>query len=266
VSSCRPLLSSTATNVNDNNNNNNEELQQSGDKAVEKKGLFGEWPWYPLIGLGTITGISKEILILNDELVFVSMFLAFTTGVYITVGPTISQWFDSKIDHHRSSMLECCDIAIDTCKRFITIENRNKSFPEDLKELYEEETKMTSLAVDYQNKKHLVDAREAVLQKLATIKALEDEERNSYKKALLSYTVDYVRDKYSELPSNEKSAHIDALINNLPTREGTKVVEDFIVTHFREFINQQYTPQELGVANRVPLFLQKEEKEAKAKH
>jgi len=249
ICSCRPLLSVV-------NNSVSEEQQQQQPQA--EGGLFGKWPWYPLIGLGAVTAISKEILILNDELVYVGMFLAFTTGVYIQFGPQLSSYLDSKIAQQRNTMLDCCDIAIDTAKRFIIIENRNKSFPEDLRNLFEEEMRMTKLSVDYQNKKHRIDIRDAVLQKLSTIKALEDEATIEYKKALRSYTVDYVKDKYSELSPHEKENHLNQIIDQLPTKAGSKMVEDLVMKYFQEFLDLQYKPEEMGVTNRVPAFLKKD--------
>jgi hypothetical protein len=264
LSSSRPLLSST-TNIDNNNNNNNngdEITQQSDGNGM----LFGKWPWYPLIGLGVITGISKELLILNDELVYVSMFFAFTTGVYIYLGQDVKNYFQSQIQKQREAMLECTGIARDTVVRFITIEKRNMSFPDDVKSLFEEEQKMSALSVDYQNKKHKIDVSEAVLQKLSTVKALEEEEANEYKKAVLSYATDYVRDKYHHLSPQEKSNHIDHLIDQLPTMDGYRPVEDVIVASFEEFMANEYSPRQLGVPSRVPTFLSKEREEAKKQH
>jgi len=162
--------------------------------------------------------------------------------------------------------LDCCDIAIDSARRYITIEKRNKSFPDDLKVLYEEEKKMTALTVDYQNKKHQIDVRDAVLQKLSTVRALEVEELSEYKKALQTYAVEYVREKFTHLSPAERSRHIDELIDALPSNTGSSVFEDMIATYFSEFLAQAYSPAELGVSSRVPTFLSKEAAEAKSKH
>jgi len=256
--STRPLLSSSVS------------ASTSASTAVEEqkeeKGLFGQWPYYPLVGLGLISAISKEVLILNDELVYVSMFGAFTTTLYIYLGQDVKNYFQDKIGAQRNALLECCDIAIDSAKRFITLEKRNKSFPDDLKTLYEEEQRMAALTVEYQNKRHQIDVRDAVLQKLSTVRALEAEESTEYKRSLQSYALEYVRDKFSHLSADERSRQIDLLIDSLPSNKGSSVFEDMIATYFNEFLSQQYSTSELGVASRVPLFLSKEAAEAKAKH
>jgi len=255
LTSSRPLLSSS--------------FSSSSSTAIEEqkeeKGLFGQWPYYPLVGLGLISAISKEVLILNDELIYFSMFGAFTTTLYIYVGEDVKKFFEDKVAQQKSTLLECCEIAIDSAKRYISIEKRHRSFPDDLKNLYEEEKKMNVLTVDYQNKKHKIDVRDAVLQKLSTVKALEEEEANEYKKALQTYALDYVRERYSQIPQAERLKHIDLLIEALPSKSGAVVYEDLISQYFNEFLAQQYSPQDLGVASRVPTFLTKEAKEAASK-
>jgi len=257
LSTSRPLLSSSAA---------TSSSSTAVEEQKEEKGLFGQWPYYPLVGLGLISAISKEVLILNDELVYLSMFGAFTTTLYIYVGEDVKKFFEDKITAQRNTLLECCEIAIDSAKRYITIEKRNKSFPDDLKTLYEEEKRMAAITVDYQNKKHQIDVRDAVLQKLSTVRALEDEESNEYKKALQTYAMEYVREKFSHLSPAERSSQIDQLIDALPTNKGSAVFEDMIASYFNEFLAQQYSPAELGVSSRVPTFLTKEAAAAKSSH
>jgi len=132
LSTSPPLLSSTSA---------ASASSTAVEEQKEEKGLFGYWPYYPLIGLGFISAISKEVLILNDELVYVSMFGAFATTLYIYLGQDVKKLFEDKISAQRNTLLDCCDIAIDSARRYITIEKRNKSFPDDLKVLYEEEKK-----------------------------------------------------------------------------------------------------------------------------
>jgi len=122
---------------------------------------------------------------------------------------------------------------------------------------------MSLLTVDYQNKKHHLDVRDAILQKLSTVRALEEEESSEYKKALQSTALDFVREKYSQIPAEERSRHIDQLIDALPTNRGSVVYEDLITNYFNEFLAQQYSPEELGVASRIPNFLAKEAEAAK---
>jgi hypothetical protein len=222
--------------------------------------IFGKYSLYPLAGLGLATAISKEILILNDELVYASMFLAFTTSLYVYIGQDVAAYFEKTINQARDTQLDACDLAIDHLKRYITIENRNKSFPEDLKSLYEEEVKMTHMAVEYQNKKHAIDATEAVIQKLTQIKSLEDEEDREFKNALVAAANEYVREKFAELPASEKSAYIDAIIDHLPSKNGEKVqgVEnDPAVRLFTAFLEEKYSREELGIVSRIDNYVNK---------
>jgi len=256
ITNSRPLSSSSSSSS-----------LTSSEEQKEQKGLFGQWPYYPLVAMGLISAISKEVLILNDELVFVGTFLTFVTGMYIYVNQDVKNFFDSKQAHEITTLRECTGLAIDTAKRFITIEKRNLSFPEDIKNLYEEEKKMTHLTVDYQNKKHKLDVRDATLQKLSTIRSMETEESSEYKKLLQDYTLAYVLEKYSQVSKSERDSHIDQLIDNIPTSRGTAIYEDLINGYVREFLSQNYSPSDLGVSSRVPSFLAKENETAtKAKH
>jgi hypothetical protein len=248
LSTSRPLLSSAAVSTTP--------VQEQKDNLI-----FGKWSLYPLAGLGLATAISKEILILNDELVYASMFFAFATSMYVYVGQDVADYFDKTINQAKDAQLDACDIAIDHLKRYITIENRNKSFPEDLKALYEEEVKMTHMAVEYQNKKRQIDATEAVLQKLTQIKALEDEEARSFKSALITRANEYVRDKFAELPVSEKNAYIDAIIDTLPSKKGDRASEvesDPTVRLFSDFLSDTYSPEELGVVSRINSYVNKD--------
>jgi len=125
---------------------------------------------------------------------------------------------------------------------------------------------MTSLTVDYQNKKHKLDVRDATLQKLSTIKSMEAEETNEYKKLLQNYTLEYILERYSKESKADKERHIDQLIDNIPNNVGMAVYEDLITGYVHEFLSQDYTPSDLGVTSRVPSFLAKEKESAKAKH
>jgi hypothetical protein len=224
--------------------------------------LFGKWPIYPLLALGALTGVSKEILILNDEMLFAGVFLAFAVTAYVQIGEDLSNYLGKELEAEHEQQLAACDIAIDAWKRFITIENRKKSFPEDVKALYEEEVKMAHMAVDYQNKKHQIDVKDAVLQKLTQIKALEDEEAREYKNALISNATAYVQERFATLPAKEKSTYIDAIIDTLPSNKGMacpEVENDPAFRLFAAFLEENYTPEELGVVNRVSTYVNKKD-------
>jgi len=222
--------------------------------------FFGKFSWYPVVGLGVATAISKEIFILNDELVYASIFFAFATTMYVQLGQDAAAFFDADIQAHKDRQLDACDLAMDHVKRFITIENRQKSFPEDLKALYEDEVKMTHMAVEYQNRKHEIDTTDAVLQKLTQIKALEEEEHREFKSALISQATRYVQDKFAALPKQDKVAYIDAIIDTLPSKKGEKTPEienDLPTRLFAAFLEENYTAEELGVVSRVASYAQK---------
>jgi len=117
--------------------------------------------------------------------------------------------------------------------------------------------KMGAITVDYQNRKHRLDVTESILQKLKTVRTLELEAENEYKKALKAYALKYVEEKLGQLATEDKIKHIDFLIQNMPTRKGTEVYEQLIAQYLNEFLSYQYSAEELGVQSRLPSYLAK---------
>jgi len=116
---------------------------------------------------------------------------------------------------------------------------------------------MGAITVDYQNRKHRLDVTESILQKLKTVRTLELEAENEYKKALKAYALKYVEEKLGQLATEDKIKHIDFLIQNMPTRKGTEVYEQLIAQYLNEFLSYQYSSEELGVQSRLPSYLAK---------
>jgi len=235
------------------------------DPQKESKGLFGEWPLYPLVGLGLISAISKEILILNDEIIYVAAFSTAALTAYIYIGETLRKFLQDKVDAQNENFVEAAGYAADYLKKHLIIAKRQLSYPDDVRSLQEEEKTMSAITLEYRNKKHKMDVNEATLQKLSTIRAIEAEEAKAYKTAMTDYALAYLNEKLSKLTPDERSQILDHIIEQIPTNRGTAVYEDLITRYIDEFLSYGYTPADFGVVSRVPAFMSTK-KEASGKH
>jgi len=230
-------------------------------KLITKNGLFGKWSLYPMFGFAAAIAVSKELIILNEEFLVACSFLTFIMASYTTMQEQVSTGLSESIQQIKDQQREITDIAIDHINRRISIEKINLTFPEDLKALHEEEVKMDSMAVDYENTKYREDVRTSILQKLYTLKALEDEERAQIKEAIIDRAGQYARNQFEAAPQNVKDKSIEEGVQFLERgKEMTKehVENDPIYQYFTTFFSHKYTLEELGVSGRVKTFLDKE--------
>jgi len=181
----------------------------------------------------------------------------FLFSAYIYIGEDVKKYFENQASQQKDQLYETYNILLDTLRRYIIIEKRNQSFPEDIKNLQDEEKKMGAITVDYQNRKHRIDVTESILQKLKTVRTLEVEQENEYKKALKAYALRYIEEKLSQIPTEDKMNHIDLLIQDMPSGKGTEVYEQLIAQYLNEFLSYQYSSEELGVQSRLPSYLAK---------
>jgi len=265
------LLSTTANTV----PKRSEEQSLSSDvtdidqsKLLQSGGLFGKWPIYPMFGLGAAILLSKELLLVNEEFLVGCTFVTFMMGAYIMFQEQVARSIDSSINELRERHLDVRDISIDHIKRLILIEQQNLTYQEDVKALYDEEMKAEQMAVEYKNAKHKLDIKTAMLQKLQTLRSLEEEELQQIKAALVERAGAYSRSQFEGSSEQEKAQTIDDAIDLIPTKVGEAIKvdkqrKDRITAYFDEYFKNQYTLDQLGVSSRVSTFLAKENQ---AKH
>jgi len=228
-------------------------------------GLFGKWPLYPMFGLGAAILLSKELLMVNEEFLVGCSVLTFTMASYIMFQEQVSTALDSSISELRERQIDATDLAIDHVKRLILLEQQHSTFPEDVKALHEEETNAEKLAVEYQNAKHHLDIKTTTLQKLQTLHALEAEELEQIKGALIQRAGDFARAQFEASSEEEKAQLIDETINLIPSQidqadtQTDKPQKDRITGYFDEYFKRQYTLDQLGITSRVATFLTKEQ-------
>jgi len=236
---------------------------QQGDNIFGIRGFN----WYPLAGLGTVVLISKELWIMDEYLIAVSTFVGLTWIGWVSLRDAVSQWFVDEAQKNKDVAMLATDISIDTYKRHLTVASFSLSHGEELRNLYAEEEKVDAMAYEYQVMKKKLDTKAAMLSKLSTLKALEEDERRQAVDALTNAAVQYAKDQYAKQPVDIKARSIDWGIDNIVARmePGKKIdvplrPDDPVRLIFHHFLQSKFKPEDLGLESQVKRYLEKEKK------
>lgn len=233
-------------------------------------GLQG-YQWPPLIAMGMIPLLTKELVPLDPTFLHASI-------VAVEYWVLWTFWRDTRHTRRKYVFkrnflrrLEAIGIRVDHLKRFLLLEEFALSHPQDLRTLYSEENRINQMAVDYQNLKHQLDTRNAIISKLRTLQSLEEDVRRKAVDALSTRAAEYVRDTFVSAPSAVKNKAIDLGIKNMVSELSSSSVarmrskppaplpaDDPVKLLFDEFLSKPRSPQDLGVENSVQKFLAKE--------
>jgi len=205
---------------------------------------------------------SKEWLLFNEELLLLGISTTFVYAVYIAFGETVRALMQSEVNTIRERHLDKRDLNIDHVNRFITLERRNMSYPEDLKALREAEVTLANISIAYQNAKYQADVHTATLAKLKMIASIEDSDRKSYKDALARAAADHVRMQFANADAETKLRAVDLSIDAIPADLNAKSrvdpQADPVAQMFADFLQKRYTPEQLGIISRVPAIVAKD--------
>jgi len=107
----------------------------------DKSGLFGNsshildhWGWWPTFGLGAVVAISKELFILNEEVVVAAAFTGMITTLIVTQGPALVDYFNKRSASVRHELEIRYDMWIDIIKLIIKNHQSYLSLAEEAKE------------------------------------------------------------------------------------------------------------------------------------
>jgi len=170
----------------------------------------------------------------------------------------------------RRRLMTAFDIRLDNLKRYLSLEEFSLSHADELRNLYAEEERINKMAVEYQNLKHALDTRTAVLSKLRQVKALEDEERTQAISALSSRAAEFVRESYAKADPQTKAKTLASAIKNISSDFSSTAIlkekqkpyqelpaDDPVKILFDQFLKTPRSPQQLGVTSQVQKLLKK---------
>jgi len=236
------------------------------DDAVveEPKGLLGRgYEWYPLIGLGITAAVTQEWWIFDEYAItgaccFGVMYAGYILGYDMVMDGAKAAW-QHKLEQNTAAL----GIRLDNLNRWKMLEEFSLSHADEMRNLYAEEAKINQMAVDYQNLKHQLDTRNAILAKLRSIKVLEDETRRQAIGALSKKASEYVQQAFLKAPPAVKFKAIETGIQNIAPELTTRSIaiarpkppalapDDPVKLLFDEFLAQPRTYEELGVKSFV---------------
>jgi hypothetical protein len=169
--------------------------------------------WGPLVGLGGALAVSKEWLILNEELLLATNFTVFVLVIWLGLGDSITK----AVEDHQSSIQkqtdEVCDFEVDIYKSMIESHQSNIATLDVLKGLKSEYSSLVAAAVKAKDLKARQAARDAVVSRLTSLKTKEETELSSYLDEVYDRTTGYVKRSFQQLSASEKNLLVDHAIS-----------------------------------------------------
>lgn len=245
-----------------------------------KGGLLGRgYDLYPVVGLGLAAAITQEWWIFDEYWItggcyFGVLYTAYVLG-FDSLQAARKDGFAKRVAQTKAAF----GIRLDMLKRYEALEQFSLSHADELRNLYAEEAKINQMSVDYQNLKHKNDVRNSILQKLNSIKVLEDDARRQAISALSAKAGEYVAQAFASAPAAVKQKKVEEGISAIAPELTTKSIalqrakpaaalpsDDPVKMLFDEFLATPRTFEQLGVENYVVKFMERRKAEAAKKH
>jgi len=168
--------------------------------------------WYPFLGLAGVIAISKEFLILNEELLLASNFAFVVGSLYFTMGDTVMKAAEDQAAEIHKKMDEISDLQIDALQTAVQAHELNIEQVAVLKSLKQQ---YNQLATDLNKARALKvrhAARDAMMKRLTDIRSREASERASFRQVVGEKATAYVRREFASAPAATKASLIDFAI------------------------------------------------------
>lgn len=171
--------------------------------------------WYPLGGLALAVGLSKELIILNEEIFVLGSFATFVLGVYVTQGQAI---YDGLMeDYHKIKKAHegAYNVEIEAVKREMAVSESKLTLSDDLGPIvanYKELAPQVDEALTIIGRQKQRDAIEARLQAIAQREQIERDEEVS---AAQSDAVAAVRKYFESVSAKDAQKVNDFYVSSL---------------------------------------------------
>ena len=168
--------------------------------------------WYPLLGLGAVIALSKELLVLNEEFLMVSNFAAFVFISWLAVGDTVNDMVKDKAAAIRKNHDDVSDLYIDSLEAVIKAGENSLATLPLMRQLKTEYGTLGQQVVRAKELKARAAAREAVLQRLNQVYQKEQNEKAKYLAAVYDNAYQQVQERLQAMSAADKSKMIDTAI------------------------------------------------------
>ena len=197
--------------------------------------------WYPLIGLGAVIALSKELLVLNEEFLMVSNFAAFIFISWLAVGDTVNDMVKDQAEAIRKNHDDVSDLYIDSLQAVIKAGENSLATVPLMKQLKTEYGTLGQQVVKAKELKARAAAREAVLQRLNQVYQKEQNEKAKYLAAVYDSAYQQVQERLQGMSTEEKARMIDSAINTIGGSSDD--VEDPVSRIYQEVLSNRQMGQ-----------------------
>lgn len=174
-------------------------------KAVEAKQqqttfmkIVKEYGMAPLLGLGAVAAISKELIWLNEEFLLFINFWLLATSIYLGIEPVRRQTFvEARIQRYKR-LWGWDDFKLDRLEAAIREKQISMEAPEIYREYQQEYNEAVAALMNYMRVKPRHEARAAMLKRLQDIAAAEEEKAQAEKSRLKFESIQYVRERVAK--------------------------------------------------------------------
>ena len=194
--------------------------------------------WYPLLGLGTFVLLSKELLVLNEEMLMVTNFAAFVFISWLVAGDQLNDAVAAKKEALRKNHDDVSDLYIESLEQVIRAGENSLATLPLLRSLKSEYAQLGEQVVKAKEMKAKSAARDAVMARLNSVYQKEQAEKAKYMTGLLDEVVQEVQDRVENMGQGDK----DALLENAIRQLGGGAVEgeDRLTKIYQEVLNTKF--------------------------
>jgi len=201
--------------------------------------------WYPLVGFGSLVVLSKELLVLNEELLLATNFATFVFIMWLATGETVNQLVVEKQESITKHYNDSCDLQIESIKSVVQAYETQLALIPLLNSARQQFTSLSDQVGLAQQQRAKYAAREAVAAKLNSLYQKEQAAQAAALTDYYDYLAQQVREDVANLSSEEKRRFIDRMIEAVGGAEVPD--EDPVSRSFDKFLSQaqsEYQQQE----------------------
>ena len=198
--------------------------------------------WYPLIGLGAVIALSKELLVLNEEFLMVSNFAAFIFISWLAVGDTVNDMVRDKAAAIAKNHDDVSDLYIDSLEAVIRAGENSLATMPLMKQLKTEYGTLGAQVVRAKELKARAAARDSVLQRLNQVYQKEQNEKAKYLAEVYNNAYAQVQERLAGMSAADKAKMIDSAIAQIGG--SAEEADDPVARIYQEVLsNRQQTGQ-----------------------
>jgi hypothetical protein len=203
--------------------------------AVGTPGLIQKYGWAPLLGLGLAAAVSKELLILNEELLIVCTFSSAVFTAYAMLRDQVLDWYHTELndmmqEQYRAydQWLAHLDKAIEHTKAAVNVVNDHVNAQKSVADLVQRVE--AASAAHFQA---IVNAK--FEERLAELEAMENRAVNRYQVEVVNRAMATMRKRLLSADPKVKNDIIDNVVASLEGRKPERdPVRDAFKTYFLE--------------------------------